>query len=1279
MKHAKTTGITNKKLIIISILALLICIPLIMMIYTLNANAQNSEENNTPKHVLNYSNSKYYLDINSTQEQTNQDLPAKYDSRNILPVVRNQQPFGACWTFSSLGAIEASLIKHGLASKDTVDLAERQLAYFFYNKEGVVDPQNLITNCFNTFEPSQDPTSQQVDSYLDAGNDLAYVMWTLASWNGPINEKLAPYNEVADYQSAQAKENKTPGYIAWAMSQGPGSDAWKYLEVESWKEINDLFFSQLEKYKLYDTLAFENDSYHVQNIDQIYMWNPYTNSPNLNEVKQAIVDNGAVATSYCEAEKYYDNTHNSYYDPDNEGSNHAICLVGWDDNFPKSNFPGDTKPNNDGAWLIRNSWGDNGESHGGYFWISYENKCFSNIYSLAYAFDAQKNDNYDNCYQYDGAAGANAFVLEIDNCIANMFKCTNEFGEDLKAVSIGTRSTSSSFNLQIYKNPSVDNPASGTPCLANEQKVNINSAGYHTIKLDSDVTFNKGDTYSVVFTNAQNKDIYCNLSNSYTDENKITFNQEIQEHRSYLGSTDKKSWLDLADSGSKCCARIKAFTNDITGGDIKDAEITIPEEKIIYSGKEQTPTVTVEYDGATLTKDTDYTIEYKDNIDASDNAYFTVTGKGKYYGYQTKYFKINPATLTAQYQSATVEIQDYEKYIPVVEVSGFVNGETEETVKPYKKPIVTLPGKVNPGDTIKITPKEGIAKNYIFDYISGNLIIDKIDISKATFQITEQCTYTSYIQLPSVSVNYEGIDLEWLTDFEVEYTNNILAGENTATATIYGINKCKNSQSKNFSIAPATLTASFENITVKYEDYDKYVPEVNVTGFVGEETSKVITTWPTVTKPATVQPATTYDVTPDVSKAAAPNYKFVSKTGKLTITEKDKIDISTATIEIKDTYTYDGKSHAPKPTVTSAQGAPLTENIDYTLEYNNNINASTEENPAICTVIGKGDYTGKVDTPFAIFHKNLHASFEGATVHYLDYDNFQPQVKVTGFVNGETPETASGYEAPYIYKIPSVEPDSIVVLVPLGGYADNYNFAEWTGGNLIIPALTETEKNLSNAHINMDSIGPQIYDTRTHEPEPDVFAVSNTNTERIMKLDRDYALSYEDNVTSGTATIKVSGINNFEGSQTVQFNILKAILSATYNGAIINFKDFNDYTPQVEVTGFVGGENEETAEEYIAPTIEKPKNVEEGKSYELLPKDGFAKNYIFEYHSGLLTINKQGGDDPVNPEIINDSGSNSANTFDPQLPALLTLIAIIACASLTIKIKPRKFSGKHIK
>lgn len=80
-------------------------------------------------------------------------------------------------------------------------------------------------------------------------------------------------------------------------------------------------------------------------------------------------------------------------------------------------------------------------------------------------------------------------------------------------------------------------------------------------------------------------------------------------------------------------------------GDISDAEIA-DIDNVTYDGNAHEPELTVTYYGKTLTKGTDYTVEYTDNVDAG-TATVTVTGTGNYTGTATKTFTIEARSIPA--------------------------------------------------------------------------------------------------------------------------------------------------------------------------------------------------------------------------------------------------------------------------------------------------------------------------------------------------------------------------------------------------------------------------------------------------------------------------------------------------------------------------------------------------------------------------------------------------------------------------------------------------------
>lgn len=94
--------------------------------------------------------------------------------------------------------------------------------------------------------------------------------------------------------------------------------------------------------------------------------------------KRRILQTGGLMISYYSYGLYYKDRadgggDSSYYFPYvTKSLNHTVEIVGWDDTYGAEHFV--KAPPKDGAWLVKNSWGQKGYNGAGsgFYWISYE-------------------------------------------------------------------------------------------------------------------------------------------------------------------------------------------------------------------------------------------------------------------------------------------------------------------------------------------------------------------------------------------------------------------------------------------------------------------------------------------------------------------------------------------------------------------------------------------------------------------------------------------------------------------------------------------------------------------------------------------------------------------------------------------------------------------------------------------------------------------------------------------------------------------------------------------
>lgn len=226
----------------------------------------------------------------------------------------------------------------------------------------------------------------------------------------------------------------------------------------------------------------------------------YITSGDITQLKLAILEYGPVVIGY----KYFDpkvTCKDGIYMESADSpinllprySNHLVSIVGWDDNYPGSNF-GEGIP--DGAFLIRNSFGEDffdkqlyetvyleGE---GYNWISYYDLTLATE-SIAYAIvNVEGTDNYNHNYQYDTKGTLISLGYNSDTAwFANQFRAVDN--SPLAAFSLYTFVPDSIYQAYIYVNDK----------LSYVQNGSISNPGYSTIKLNQLVDLNKDDIFRI--------------------------------------------------------------------------------------------------------------------------------------------------------------------------------------------------------------------------------------------------------------------------------------------------------------------------------------------------------------------------------------------------------------------------------------------------------------------------------------------------------------------------------------------------------------------------------------------------------------------------------------------------------------------------------------------------------------------------------------------------------------------------------------------------------------
>jgi gliding motility-associated-like protein len=164
------------------------------------------------------------------------------------------------------------------------------------------------------------------------------------------------------------------------------------------------------------------------------------------------------------------------------------------------------------------------------------------------------------------------------------------------------------------------------------------------------------------------------------------------------------------------------------------------------------------------------------------------------------------------------------------------------------------------------------------------------------------------------------------------------------------------------------------------------------------------------------------------------------------------------------------------------------------------------------------------------------------------------------------------------------------------------------------------DKSIASSDVIAGSIPDRTYNGLPHLPKPVLKDGFKTLVEGV-----DYTLTYTFNTVSGTAVITVSGIGDYSGTRTINFQIVKAalIVLADDKGKTVGAAD-PSFT--VKYTGFVNGETKNV----LSGTLQFNRAAGEVVGdYDITPSGLSAANYQITFSIGTLSIG-----DSENPNVI---------------------------------------------
>lgn len=416
------------------------------------------------------------------------DFPSSYDLREngVVTPVKFQNPWGACWGFSAIAAAETSILSElGTTYEQTgLDLSELQLAWF------AATP--LDESAGSQAGEGTIPTDPDPNERLNIGGMPFTATSVFASGIGPLTESIVPYKNA---------EGLTVN--------DPDGNPFCYSTEGDWSVDESLRFAsgiELEESSILPTPAGEDET-------GAYEYN----SAGTDAIKSELMEGRAVQIAFTadqsrpgqtDPAKYINTETWAHYTYEQASPTHGVAIVGWDDDYSKDNFLDGHKPPEDGAWIVKNSWGAESEEFpnhnswgidgNGYFYISYYDQSIAAPETLNFYTENLDSDRelfYVDAYDYMPASTVLPLTEGVGTKTGNVFTAVDD--RELRAVSTNTSTPGTTVTYSVYRlGENAESPEDGS--LVSQVTETYEFGGYHRTDLPEPVLIGDGEKYSVV-------------------------------------------------------------------------------------------------------------------------------------------------------------------------------------------------------------------------------------------------------------------------------------------------------------------------------------------------------------------------------------------------------------------------------------------------------------------------------------------------------------------------------------------------------------------------------------------------------------------------------------------------------------------------------------------------------------------------------------------------------------------------------------------------------------